>query len=102
MDRNQLIVGTSISLEKVENGRIWELLLSPHCVLVASIWFAFALLPRVPHLSPLVSPTALGFGSWSTFPWVGISLFVSALSSQPASQGLFHPLVLLISGALGL
>lgn len=45
---------------------------------------------RVLHLLPL-RPTALVFGSGSTFPRVGISLFVSALSSPPASQGLFSP-----------
>lgn len=62
MNRNQLIEGTSISLEKGENGRIWELLLSPHCVLVASIWFAFALLP--PCSAPLTSGEPHSFSVW--------------------------------------
>lgn len=90
MNGNQLFVGTSISLEKGENGRIWELLLSPLVFLLPTSGLPLPYCSRVPHLLPL-SPTALVFGSGSTFPRVGISLFVSALSFQPVSQGLFSP-----------
>lgn len=59
MNTNQLVVGISVSLGKGENGRIWELCFLHIVFLLPAFGLPLSHCPCVPHLLPLVSPTAL-------------------------------------------
>lgn len=62
MNRNQLIVGTSISLEKGENGRIWELF--AFSTLYSCCQHLVCLCPTAPCSAPLTSGEPHSFSVW--------------------------------------